>query len=134
MDKGRKADHFKDLIVYNKARELSREVYLATQSFPSEERFALTDQVRRSTRSIGAQIAEAWAKRRYARHFVSKLTDADGEQLESQHWIETALDCGYLSKDQADNFISILSEIGRMLGSMIKKADTFYQEKSTKPC
>jgi four helix bundle protein len=85
----------------------------------------LTDQVRRSSRSIGAQIAEAWGKRRYEKHFVSKLTDADGEQMETQHCIETAEDCGYLSSSQAIEINDELSEIGRMLHSMMGKADRF---------
>jgi four helix bundle protein len=93
--------------------------------FPKEEIYSLTDQVRRSSRSIGAQIAEAWAKRRYEKHFISKLSDADGEQLETQHWIETAEDCGYLSSSQAIEVNEGLSEIGRMLNSMMSKADQF---------
>ena len=70
--------------------------------------FSLTDQIRRSSRSVGAQIAEAWAKRKYEKHFVSKLTDADGEQLETQHWIEVASDCCYLSQEAADNVLQNL--------------------------
>ena len=70
---------FHDLVVYQKARTFSREIFLLTRSFPKEETYSLTDQIRRSSRSIGANIAEAWAKRRYEKHFVSKLTDADGE-------------------------------------------------------
>jgi four helix bundle protein len=87
--------------------------------------YSLTDQVRRSSRSIGAQIAEAWAKRRYKKHFVSKLTDADGEQQETQHWIDTAQDCGYLEQVQVEKLEKTLSEIGSMLNSMINKADLF---------
>jgi four helix bundle protein len=93
--------------------------------FPKEEIYSLTDQVRRSLRSIGAQIAEAWAKRRYEKHFVSKLSDADGEQMETQHWIETAEDCGYLTSSQAIEVNDELSEIGRMLNSMMGKAAQF---------
>jgi four helix bundle protein len=82
--------------------------YFRFRAFPKEETFSLTDQIRRSSRSIGANIAEAWAKRRYERHFVCKLTDADGEQMETQHWIGTALDCGYLRSrkpmQRADSF------------------------------
>jgi four helix bundle protein len=69
--------------------------------------FSLTNQIRRSSRSVGAQIAEAWAKRKYKKHFISKLTDADGEQLETQHWIETALDSSYIPNDFA---ISLLQQ------------------------
>ena len=73
------ATSFRDLLVYQKAKELSRTIFKITKRFPKEEAYSLTDQIRRSSRSIGAQIAEAWAKRRYEKHFVSKLTDADGE-------------------------------------------------------
>ena len=84
-------ENFRDLEVYKFAKQLSMQIFEVTKSFPREEMYSLTDQVRRSSRSIGAQIAEAWGKREYEKHFVSKLTDADGEQLETQHWIETAL-------------------------------------------
>jgi four helix bundle protein len=90
------AQSFRDLVVYQKCRQLSREIMRLTRLFPKEEIFSLTDQIRRSSRSVGANIAEAWAKRRYEKHFISKLTDSDGEQMETQHWIETALDCEYI--------------------------------------
>jgi len=117
------------LIAYQKSRAVAKEIFKMTKVFPAEERFSLTDQVRRSSRSIGAQIAEGWAKRRYDRHFVSKLTDADGEQQETQHWIETAFDCEYIDKQQMDVLLGDLSEIGRMLQSMINKADLFCETK-----
>ena len=119
------ARSFKDLRVYQKTREVSRAVFRLSKSFPKEEMYSLTDQVRRSTRSIGAQIAEAWGKRRYERHFVSKLTDADAEQMETQHWVNEALDCGYLTPTNATHLTSGLEEIGRMLNSMMGKADSF---------
>jgi four helix bundle protein len=90
------AKSFRDLIVYQKSRQLQREIYDLTKSFPRDEVFSLTNQIRRSSRSIGANITEAWAKRRYEKHFISKLTDSDGEQMETQHWIETALECEYI--------------------------------------
>jgi four helix bundle protein len=74
------AGSFRDLIVYQKSRQLQRELFRITKSFPKEEMYSLTDQIRRSSRSVGANISEAWAKRRYEKHFISKLTDADGEQ------------------------------------------------------
>lgn len=92
--------------------------------------FSLTDQMRRASRSIGGQIAEAWGKRKYEKHFVSKLTDADGEQLETQHWIETALDCEYLSKSTTENLLEQCSSIGKMLNSMISKSSSFCKSKS----
>ena len=116
---------FRDLQVYKKSRALSKEIFVLTCSFPKEETYSLIDQVRRSSRSVGAQIAEAWAKRRYEKHFVSKLTDADGEQMETQHWLETALDCGYLSREQAAALLEKCAEIGRMLGGMMAKAEAF---------
>lgn len=119
------ARSFRDLVVYQRQRELARRIFEVTKSFPVEERFALTDQVRRSSRSIGAQIAEAWAKRDYERHFVSKLTDADAEQQEAQHWIETATDCAYLTSAQRTTLLDLCAEIGRMLHSMKDRAADF---------
>ena len=118
------AESFRDLVVYKNARKLAKSIFEITKSFPKEEMYSLTDQVRRSSRSIGAQIAEG-AKRRYKKHFISKLTDVDGEQQETQHWIETAEDCGYLSSEQTRKLNSGLSEIGRMINSMINKAEIF---------
>jgi four helix bundle protein len=119
------AKSFRDLLVYQKAKALAQEIFTISRSFPKEETFSLTDQVRRSSRSVGAQIAEAWAKRRYEKHFISKLTDADGEQQETQHWIETAFDCGYLSQSQNVALLARYAEIGRLLGGMIAKAESF---------
>lgn len=119
------ATSFRDLLVYQKSKELAREIFRVTKRFPKEETYSLTDQIRRSSRSIGAQIAEAWAKRRYEKHFVSKLTDSDGEQQETQHWIETALDCEYISQEQAKVLLEQCNEIGRLLGGMIAKAERF---------
>ncbi len=117
--------HFKDLEVYRRQRELSKDVFLLTKKFPREEQYSLTDQVRRPSRSIGAQIAESWSKRLYPRHFISKLTDADGEQMETQHWLMEAADCGYLMEPDVRRLLGFCEEIGRMLGSMIAKAEAF---------
>lgn len=119
------AESFRDLIVYQKARVVAGRFFELSKSFPREEQYSLTDQGRRSSRSIGAQIAEAWAKRGYEKHFVSKLTDADGEQQETQHWIDTAMDCGYLTRQIRDELVDELEGIGRMLQSMMDKADLF---------
>ena len=119
------AKSHRDLIVYQKSRLLAREVFEMTKSFPKEETYSLTDQIRRSSRSVGAQIAEAWAKRTYEKHFISKLTDSDGEQHETQHWIETAEDCGYIPHEKSEHLIEKCREIGRLLGSMIDKASLF---------
>lgn len=119
------ANSFKDLVIYQKARTLTKSVFEITKTFPKEETYSLTDQIRRSSRSIGAQIAEAWGKRRYEKHFISKLTDADAEQLETQHWIIIAQDCEYLTREQFETINQNLSEIGRMLYSMMNKAKQF---------
>ena len=92
------AKSFRELDVYKLSRGLASEIFQISKSFPKAETYSLIDQIRRSSRSIGAQIAEAWAKRRYEKHFISKLTDADGEQQETQHWLETALDCSYIDE------------------------------------
>ncbi len=122
------AESFRDLLVYQKARELQRDIFLISQTFPKNENFSLTDQIRRSSRSVGANIAEAWGKRRYAGHFVSKLTDSDSEQYETQHWIETAVECTYLDPQQAAPLIDRCKQVGRLLGGMMEKADLFCGE------
>ena len=119
------ADSFRELVVYKKARALAQEIFHLSKTFPREEMYSLTDQVRRSSRSIGARSAEAWGKRRYEKHFVSKLTDADSEQYETQHWIDTAVDCGYLTSQQAMMLNRKCEEIGRLLGGVITKAHLF---------
>ena len=125
MHRNPHAAGFRDLIVYKKAQAVAKAVFLLSGRFPKEEMYSLTDQVRRSSRSIGAQIAEAWGKRRYKKHFVSKLTDADAEQYETQHWIETAFDCGYIDEAKRNELRELLAEIGRMLNGMIEKAESF---------
>jgi four helix bundle protein len=122
------AGSFRDLIVYQKSRQLQQEVSAITKSFPRDEKFALTDQIRRSSRSIGANIAESWAKRRYEKHFISKLTDSDGEQMETQHWIETALEESYIDQRTSAQLMQKCLEVGRMLNGMIDKADMFCGE------
>ena len=119
------ARSFKELRVYQKAKAVSQTVFKLSKQFPKEEMYSLTDQIRRAARSIGAQIAEAWGKRHFEKHFISKLTDADAEQLETQHWVTEASDCEYISPAEAIQLNSDLEEIGRMLNSMMAKADSF---------
>ena len=119
------AKSFRDLVVYQKAKALAKEIFILSKRFPREEMYSLTDQIRRCSRSIGAQIAEAWGKRLYEKHFVSKLTDADGEQNETQHWVDTAADCEYISTTEQAALIAKCQEIGRLLGGMIAKSDKF---------
>lgn len=127
-------ENFNDLRVYQLARSMSKEIFKLTKTFPDEETFALIDQIRRASRSIGAQIAEAWGKRRYESHFISKLTDADSEQFETKHWLETAYDCEYISEDTLNELTEDCHEIGRMLQSMIDKSDQFCLETELEFC
>jgi four helix bundle protein len=131
MEKLTYTQSFRGLLAYQLARELAQLVFERTQQFPKEETYALTDQIRRSSRSIGANIAEGWSKRRYEKHFVSKLTDADGEQQETQHWIETAVDCHYLTTAEADQLLALCRRIGQLLGGMISKANQFCQPENS---
>ena len=119
---------FKDLRVYQFAFELQQELFEISKLFPSEERYALTDQLRRSSRSVGANLAEAWQKRRYVAHFVSKLTDADGEQAETQHWLDTATACDYLSEKEQAALLAKCTRIGQMLGTMMAKPEKFCKQ------
>jgi four helix bundle protein len=116
---------FRDLEVYKLAREVSKEIFILSKAFPKEETYSLTDQIRRSSRSVGAQIAEAWGKRRYESHFISKLTDADSEQLETQHWLEESEECNYLKTEISKALLNKCESIGKMLHSMIGKSSTF---------
>ena len=119
------ARSFRELLAYRRAFLVAKQIFEFSKLFPEEEKYALTSQIRRSSRSIGAQITEARAKRKYERHFTSKLTDADGEQLETQHWIRVAFSCGYLEESAARSVIASLEEIGRLLHGMIDKAEAF---------
>jgi len=125
------ARSFRDLVVYQKARQLARDVFNVSKRLPAAEAFSLTDQWRRASRSVGGQIAEAWAKRHYVRHFASKLTDADAEQQETQHWIIVSLDCDYITREEARSLGSLCQEIGRMLNEMIEHADKFCGDRSS---
>ena len=125
MMKAGYAKSYRELIVYQRSRKLAQEIFELSRSFPREEMYSLTDQMRRSSRSIGAQIAEAWGKRNYEKHFISKLSDADSETQETRHWIEVSQDCGYVSTSKASGLLLTCDEIGRMLGSMIQKAALF---------
>lgn len=118
-------NNYKNLEVYLLSRSLASNIFLLTKKFPKEEMFSLTDQIRRSSRSVGAQIAESWAKRRYEKHFISKLTDADAEILETQHWIEIAFDLQLISEEELAKVLNDCASINRMLNSMINKSSQF---------
>lgn len=115
----------RDLEAYRAAYALAMEIFRASKSWPAEERYSLTDQIRRSSRSVCANLSEAWGKRRYVAHFTSKLTDADGENLETQTWLNFAHNCGYLNKTDFEGFIKASEEVGRLLGGMLAKPESF---------
>ena len=108
----------KDLIVYQTAFIAAMEIYHISKQFPVEERYSLTDQIRRSSRSVNANIAEAWRKRRYEKSFISKLNEADGEAAETQNWLDFALACGYINEVTYQSLYSKYDEILGMLVSM----------------
>jgi len=118
----------KDLKVYQSAYQLAMEIFDESKAFPKEERYSLTDQIRRSSRSVAANIAEGYRRRRYPNIFLSRLSDADSEATETQVWLNFAHDCGYLPKERYDELASGYEEIGRMLGSMIANPEKFTKQ------
>jgi len=119
------AKSFRDLNVYQLARELAKSVFELSKVFPKEERYSLTDQIRRSSRAINAMVAEAWARRRYKAAFVNKIDEALGEAMETQSWLDHALDSSYLTKPEFDSLDARCQSIGGMLTRMIDRADDF---------
>jgi four helix bundle protein len=116
----RMIDHFTDLTVYQKSFALAGRIFVLSKRWPPEERYALTDQVRRAARSVGANISESWGKRRYEAHFISKFTDADSENHETEHWILTAHRDGYLDSRECHELLDGKREIGRLIGTVIQ--------------
>ncbi|SHJ97038.1 four helix bundle protein [Tangfeifania diversioriginum] len=115
----------KELNVYTKSYELAMKIFELSKSFPKEEKYALTSQIRRSSRSVCMNLREAWAKRRYEAHFISKLTDCDGENSETNTSLDFAKDCGYISNEIHQDLVNENLEIGKMLGSMINNPRPF---------
>jgi len=119
------AKSFRDLKVYQAAREAARLVFDYSKNFPPEERYSLTDQVRRSSRAVKALVAEAWARRRYRAAIVNKVDEALGEAYETQSWLDDALDGAYISKENFAELDKRYDAIGAMLSRMIDRADDF---------
>jgi len=120
-----KVNSVRELEVYHAAFALQQEIFSCSRGFPKEETYSLTDQMRRSSRSVGANLSEAWAKRRYPAHFLSKLSDADGELQETLHWLASAEACNYITPDQSAVLRDQAASIGRQLGAMINRHETF---------
>ena len=119
------AKSFRDLKVYQAAREAARSVFEVSRNFPPEERYSLIDQIRRSSRAIKAMIAEAWARRRYKAAFVNKINEALGEAYESQSWLDDALDSRYLSRQAFEEIDKRYDAIGGMLSRIMDRAGDF---------
>jgi four helix bundle protein len=115
--------HFRELEVYQLAMDNAMRIFEVSKLFPKEERYSLTDQIRRSSRSVCANIAEAWRKRRYPNAFVSKLSDADAEAAETQVWIEFAVKCGCLAKNLADEFDQAYDQVLGKLVNMLRRPE-----------
>jgi len=115
----------KDLEVYKKAYTLAMEIFEISKLFPAEEKYALTSQIRRSSRSVCLNLREAWAKRRYEAHFINKLTDCDGENSETDSSLDFALDCNYINGEKHKELTTQTKEIGQMLGKMLKNPESF---------
>ena len=116
---------FQDLLAYKKSFELSMLIFVISKKFPSEEKYSLTDQIRRSSRSVSANIAEATRKRRYEKHFVSKLTDSDSENSETQVWLEYALACKYIENEEFNLLTEKSIEVEKLLNYMMNNLNKF---------
>ena len=119
------AEGFRDLKVYKLAFSLAMEIFYESKKFPPEERYSLTDQIRRASRSVLGNIGEGYRKKRYPKMFVSKLADADGEAIETQVWLDFAHACGYLSENRQLELRRGYEDVGRMLGGMIAHPERF---------
>ncbi len=116
---------FQDLLAYQKSFALAMKIYKFSKSFPKEETYSLTDQIRRSSRSVSANIAEAYRKREYPKHFHSKLTDSDAENSEVQVWLEFALKCEYINEENYNDLIINSEEVGKLINYMILNPQKF---------
>ncbi|WP_223550754.1 MULTISPECIES: four helix bundle protein [Aestuariivivens] len=116
---------FEDLLAYKKGFDLAMDIFDESKRFPKEEKYALTDQVRRSSRSVCANISEAYRKRLYPKHFISKLTDSDAENAETQTWLKFALACDYLPKENYEELFQKSEEVGKLINYMICNPDKF---------
>ncbi len=121
---------FRDWNVYQTSRAEALKIFEITKTFPKEERFAMTDQIRRFSRAVKAMIAEAWARRRYQAAFINKLNEALGEATETQSWLDDAFDCKYISEQQHREFDAAWQSVGAMLNKMIDRADDFCRSAS----
>ena len=132
MDQPQLVVNFRDLRVYQSARKYARRIFAVSTTFPREERYALTDQIRRASRSVHANVAEAWRKRRYPASFASKLSDADAEAAEVQSWLDSALDCHYIEQQLHDDLDDQYDHIGAQLNLMMEHSEKWCRNLANK--
>lgn len=119
------SDGFKKLKVYQLAFKLAMRIFEISKSFPKEEKYSLTDQIRRASRAVCTNIAEGYRKRIYPKHFTSKVTDADGEASETMVWLDFSWACGYIDENVHNELYQEYEEVGKMLGSMANNPEKF---------
>ena len=120
---------FRELTAYKKAFDLAMMIYKKSKQFPQEEKYSLTDQIRRSSRSVASSIAEAYRKRSYENYFVSKVSDADMENTETQAWLDFSLACQYVSKEEFLEMVHLSDEVGRLLNHMMENPEKYLTKK-----
>jgi len=123
---------FRVLIAYQKARAAAKRIFNASKRFPKEEKYSLTDQIRRSSRAVGGMIAEAWARRRYIAVWENKIDEAMGETTETQAWLDSALDSEYLTPPQHESLDKDFQELGAILRTLIEKSESFCEPPSSR--
>lgn len=123
---------FRDLTVYKKAFQLAMEVFKISKGFPDEEKFGLTSQIRRASRSVCSCIGEAYRKRKYEAHFISKSSDADMENTETQVWLDFSLACEYINNESYDKLLNLSEEIGRLINHMIENPQNYFDKRHLK--
>jgi four helix bundle protein len=117
--------HYKDLLAYKKSYELAMKIFFVSKKFPAEEKFSLTDQIRRSSRSVCTNIVEAYKRRRYKDYFISKLNDSETENSETQVWLDFCQDCHYITAEEYTNLVSLNDEVAKLIWYMINNPDKF---------
>jgi four helix bundle protein len=117
--------HYKELLAFKKGYELAMEIFILSKRFPPEEKYSLTDQVRRSSRSVCTNLAEAYRRRRYKDYFSNKLNDCETENNETQVWLDFAKDCGYLTEEKYLDLTAKNDEVGKLIWYMINNPDKF---------
>lgn len=116
---------YRDLLAFQKAYDLAMKIFVISKTFPKEEIYSLTNQIRRSSRSVCANLVESYRRRRYKDYFISKLSDAETENAETEVWLKFCLDCAFISREDHDNLIALNDEVGKLIWYMINNPDKF---------